>query len=244
MLPINEIITGDCLEVMKDWPDNCVDLVLTDPPYGSGGRDGAVHLNDPNIMGNRISSETLIWFVRQYTVMFYRITKPHSHCYIFSDWRKFQIVKIAAESVGWECRSLIVWDKGNGMGEFWRSTHEFIIFFTKQKPRKLQHGSCFNVLHHKPVRGKNKLHQTEKPVSLLRDLIVASSIENEVILDPFMGSGSLKEAAQLENRAFVGIDISEKYCEIARQRLEAVDTGVPVKEQRQGQGALFPVKKG
>ena len=217
---VNKIICGDCLEVMKDWPDNCVDLVITDPPYGSGGRDGAVHLNDPDIVGNRISSETLIWFVRQYAAMLYRITKANSHCYIFSDWRKFQVVKIAAESVGWECRSLIIWDKSNGMGEFWRSTHEFILFLTKQKPRKLQHGSCFNVLHHPPVRGKKKLHQTEKPVELLRELIVASTIEGETVLDPFCGSGSSKEACILENRLFVGIDISEKYCEIAQMRLK------------------------
>jgi len=239
-MKVNEIICGDCLEVMKDWPDNCVDLVLTDPPYGSGGRDGAVHLNDPKLIGNRISSETLIWFVRQYTAQFYRITKSHSHCYLFSDWRKYQIVKIAAESVGWECRSLIVWDKGNGMGEFWRSTHEFILFLTKQKPRKLQHGGCFNVLHHKPVRGKNKLHPAQKPLSLIRELIVASTLEGEIVFDAFCGSGSFKEAAQLEKRNFLGIDISPKYCEIARQRLEAVDTVVPVKEQKKGQIPMFP----
>jgi len=235
----NKIICGDCLEVMKDLPDGCVDLVLTDPPYGSGGRDGSVHLNDATITGNRISSETLIWFVRQYTTQFYRLTKQNSHCYIFSDWRKFQIVKIAAESVGWECRALIIWDKGNGMGEYWRSTHEFIIFFTKQKPRKLQHGGCFNVLHHKPIRGKNKLHPTEKPTSLLRELITASTVEGEVVLDAFAGSGSFKEAAQLENRSYIGIDIRPEYCQIARDRLRAVDTGVPVKEARAGQKALF-----
>ena len=238
-LPINRIIQGDCLEVMADWPDNSVDLVLTDPPYGSGGRDGAVHLNNSAFEGNRVSSDTLIWFTRMYGYQFYRVTKPESHCYVFSDWRKHLIVKMAFESVGWECRSLIVWNKSNGMGEYWRSCHEFILFFTKASPRKLQHGSCFNVLNHKPVRGKNKKHPVEKPVSLLTDLISASTEPNEIILDAFCGSASLPEAAKMLGRRYIGIDISEEYCEIARMRIKAVETGVPVKEQRAGQMPLF-----
>ena len=63
--------------------------------------------------------------------------------------------------------------------------------------------------------------------------------ENKIILD-LCGSGTTCVAAKMLGRRYIGIDISEKYCEIARQRLEAVDTGVPVKEQRKGQGALFP----
>lgn len=216
---VNKIHCADCLTLMKDFPDNFVDLVLTDPPYGSGGRDGAVHLNNPKIKGNRISTDTLIWFVRQYSAILYRITKSHSHCYVFSDWRKYRIVEIAYESTGWECRSLIVWNKGNGMGEYWRSTHEFILFFTKQKPRKLQRGDCLNVLSDKPIRGKRKLHPVEKPVELQRKLITASSIPDEIVLDPFCGSGSFKEACIVEGRRYIGIDVSEESCEIARHRM-------------------------
>jgi len=195
--------------------------VLTDPPYGSGGRDGAVHIESGGFKGNRVSNDTLIWFTRAYAEQFYRISKPESHCYVFSDWRKFLVVKIAFESIGWECRSLIVWNKGNGMGEYWRSCHEFILFFTKSSPRKLQHGSCFNVITQKPVRGKNKLHPVEKPIALLRDLIKASTVENEIVLDAFCGSGSFKVAAELESRRYIGIDISPEYCKIAEERLEA-----------------------
>ncbi len=238
-LPINQIICGDCLEVMKGWPDNCVNLIVSDPPYGSGGRDGAVHLSNSGFEGNRVSTDTLIWFTRMYAHQFNRITNPKSHCYMFSDWRKHLIVKIAFESVGWECRSLIVWNKKNGMGEYWRSCHEFILFFTKSSPRKLQHGSCFNVLNHKPIRGKNKMHPVEKPVSLLLDLISASTEPKELVFDAFCGSASLPEAAKLLGRNYIGIDISSDYVKIARQRLESIETGVPVKEQRQGQMGLF-----
>ena len=65
------------------------------------------------------------------------------------------------------------------------------------------------------------------------------SKDSDLILDPFCGSGTTCVAAKLLGRRYIGIDISEEYCQIARQRLEAVDTGVPVKEQKQGQLALF-----
>jgi len=61
-----------------------------------------------------------------------------------------------------------------------------------------------------------------------------------IILDPFCGSGTTCVAAKKLGRRYIGIDISPEYCEIARSRLEAVDTGVPAKEARKGQGALFP----
>jgi len=62
----------------------------------------------------------------------------------------------------------------------------------------------------------------------------------DLILDPFCGSGTTCVAAKMLGRRYIGIDISEEYCKIARQRLEAVDTGVPVKEQNKGQMAMFP----
>ena len=139
------------------------------------------------------------------------------HLYSFSDWRSYKNQQIAYESAGWELRSLIVWDKGNGMGEFWRSSHEFILFLTKQKPDKLKHGGCFNVLRFPSIKNKN--HPAEKPVKLIVELLKASSSEDQTILDPFMGSGTTLRAAKDLRRKAVGIEIEEKYCEIAVQRL-------------------------
>ena len=211
-----QIINDDCLNCIDSLAP--VDLIVTDPFYGSGGRDGSVHLNDDSIIGNRMSGDSLIWFVRAYSEKLFRVAKPDSHCYIFSDWRKYKDIQIAFETHGWELRSLIVWDKGNGMGEFWRSSHEFILFFTKRAPRKLNNGYCFNVLKYKPVRG-NKYHPAEKPIDLLAFLIEASSNENETVLDCFAGSCSTLLAAKKIGRKAIGIEIDKNYCETGITRL-------------------------
>lgn len=216
---LNKIVQGDCLELMKEIPDKSIDLVLTDPFYGSSGRDGSVHLENDNMIGNRMCSDSLIWFVRSYSKELFRLSKHDSHCYVFSDWRKYKDIQIAYETNGWELRSLIVWNKGNGMGEYWRSTHEFILFFTKVHPKKLTHGGCMNVLNFKPVQGKNKLHDYEKPVDLLKYLIEASSYKDEIVCDPFTGSGSIAVACIRKGRNFIGMDINSDYVKLAEKRI-------------------------
>lgn len=219
MLEFNKIHIGDCLDKLKEINDNSIDLIVTDPFYGSSGRDGSVHLENDNIHGNRMSSDSFIWFVRQYSKELFRVLKNDCHAYIFSDWRKYKDVQIAFETNGFELRSLIVWDKGNGMGEYWRSTHEFILFFTKIKPKKLNSGDCFNVIKCSPVRGKKKLNSCEKPKELLIKLIKASSNENDIVLDCFAGSSPFAEACIDLNRKYLGIEIEECNINISNNRL-------------------------
>ncbi len=215
---INKVICGDCLQVMKEIPDNSIDLVVTDPPYGTGGRDGSVHLNKDNIGGNRMSTDAYVWMVKAYSRLLCCKAKEDAHCYIFSDWRRFKDVQIAFEVGGWELRSLIVWDKGNGMGEYWRSCHEFILWFTKRHPRPLSHGGCLNVLQYPSVKGQRN-HPAEKPVDLVGFLIEASTTTEDIVLDPFLGSGTTAVAAKQLGRRYIGIEINPDYCKIAEDRL-------------------------
>jgi site-specific DNA-methyltransferase (adenine-specific) len=95
-----------------------------------------------------------------------------------------------------------------------------------------------NVLAMQGVSGEEKQHIAEKPIDLIVTLLGVTPPDT-LIVDPFCGIGTTCRAAQLTGRRFIGIDISEQYCQIARERLKAVETGVPVKEARQGQKALF-----
>jgi DNA modification methylase len=83
-------------------------------------------------------------------------------------------------------------------------------------------------------------HPTQKPLELASHFIGLHSEPGDIVLDPFCGHGWACIAAKMLGRKYIGIDISPEYCEIARERLRAVDTGVPVKETRSGQRALWP----
>lgn len=222
-LPVNTIIQGDCLEVMKDWPDNCVDLVLTDPPYGLGFEyDSFVD-----------TQQSLINLANMFIPIAKRIGKRlvftcgHTNMWHYPPpvWVMAWINKAGANrnSWGFTCwQPIMCYGKDpyleNGLGA------RQDIIFANETTEKLGHPCA-------------------KPINFWCLLLQRTSIfKKDIILDPFCGSGTTCVAAKMLGRRYIGIDISEKYCEIARQRLEAVDTGVPVKEQRQGQGALWPLE--
>lgn len=212
------IYHGDCREIVPALEIASVDLVIIDPPYGTAGRDGSVHRDGTATMGDRASRDTFVWATRHDAKTLFQVTTHDVHCYVFSDWRRHKDVQIAYELVGWELRSLIVWDKGSGMGEFWRSSHEFVLFLTKECPRKLEHGGCMNVIRENFVIPARRTHPTEKPIKLMRQLIKASSSEGRLILDSVMGSGTTLRAAKDLGRKAIGIEIEERYCEIAAKR--------------------------
>jgi site-specific DNA-methyltransferase (adenine-specific) len=127
----------------------------------------------------------------------------------------------------------LVWDKGEGtgMGDLslpWRASHERLTFgvwnpYPSKKgcgaaTARLRRGSVLRVNSTNAGQGA-KRHPTEKPVMLLRQLIEASSLFDETVLDPFMGAGSTLEAAKAEGRKAIGIEVEERYCEVAANRM-------------------------
>ena len=217
---IDKIHCGDCLDILKNFPDDCVDLVLTDPPYG-------INVCKMNLGFSAAS----------------RMNK--------GDWDKIApskkafelILQISKTQIIWggnyfelpPSRGFLVWDKGGSFRNRDFAECEYAWYSKDSNAKIFQRNplACGDY--------KDKQHPTQKPLSLM--LWCLKHAEGNLILDPFCGSGTTCVAAKMLGRRYIGIDISEKYCEIARQRLEAVDTGVPVREQRQGQQPLFPVDK-
>ena len=217
---INKIHCADCLEVMKDWPDGGVDLVLTDPPYGIKYENNFGIVETSSF--RKIDVE---WDV-----------KPPSECFT-------EIFRLGTNQIIWggnyfldnlmPTRCMLVWDKLNGKNPYadgelaWTSFTSgvkiFQLFWLGSHARRLE-----------PA-----YHPTQKPLSLMVWCLEKYSKPNELILDPFCGSGTTCVAAKMLGRRYIGIDISPEYCKIAEERLRAVDTGVPVKETRAGQQALF-----
>lgn len=238
---IIDLLKGDCLELMKDIPDKSVDLVVTDPPYrvtsrGSAGNSGGMFQKDINKKGQVFAHNNID--CSEYAPELYRVLKDGSHCYvmtnhinlihmlnIFTDLRTDEEKEKGVKPYGFHFIKSLVWDKGNKiMGQYYMSQFEYILFFRKGKGVKINNCGTSDILSVPNVKmkgedGKN-LHDTEKPVDLMKILIENSSNKNDVVLDPFMGSGSTGVACVNTNRNFIGIELDEEYFNIAKKRIE------------------------
>ena len=200
------IIHGDCLEIMADMPDGCVDAVVTDPPYGIGEAR------------NNNASRSAIAVSRDYG------------CASWDDERKVaevvEAVRISGEQVVFggnyyadvlpASPSWIVWDKDNGANDFadcelaW-SSHKRAV----RKVRWRWHG-----MRQEPGAPRDKrVHPTQKPLGLMAWVLENYTNPADIILDPFCGSGTTCVAAKRLGRRYIGIDIEPKYADIARERI-------------------------
>lgn len=153
--------------------------------------------------------------------LIYKKLKKDSHCYIYISPRNLKELQVEAEKVGFKYQNLIVWNKGNCTpNKYYLNSYECILFLRKGKAKNINNMGTKNILSVPNLLGKNKHHPTEKPVELNKILIENSSNENDLVLDPFMGAGSTGIACKELNRRFIGIEIDEKYYDIAKSRIE------------------------
>jgi len=217
---VNKIIHGKCRKVMKDWPDKCVDLVLTDPPYG------IKYENNFGVVETSSFRKTdVAWDIKPSDKCFNAMFKLGKNQII---WGGNYFLNILSAT-----RCMLVWDKLNGNNPYadgevaWTSFNSGVKIF-----RLLWLGSHARRL-------EPAYHPTQKPLLLMKWCLENFSKPNDLILDPFCGSGSTCVAAKILGRRYIGIDISEEYCEIARMRLKQMKTGISVTLQKQGYKGLL-----
>ena len=213
---INKIICGDCLKVMKDIPDNSIDLVLTDPPYFL---PASHYQTRKQFIRNFSDLGILEYFIKDTFLQFNRITKESGIIYIFCDGQSYPLFYYHLYPF---CKSVrpLIWDKKTSInGYSWRHQHELIIFAEMPKSKPIPTGDG-DILRYSAVKVDSREHPAEKPIDLNKTLIEKSSQENDIILDPFLGSGTTAVAALNLNRKFIGIEIDPIYCQIALKRIE------------------------
>jgi len=217
---INKVICGDCLEVLKDIPDKSIDLVVTDPPYNMNysGRGKVINSFDGFENDNLDEEEHSKWFSNVLYEL-YRVLKDNTSIYIWIDFRNYARIYGLINEL-FKIKNCIVWNKESfGMGAYYRFQHEFCIFAIKGKPELNIGHNISDVWSFKRDVIANYQHPTQKPIDCSFIPISHASKQNDIILDPFLGSGTTAVAAKQLKRNFIGIEISEKYCEIARKRL-------------------------
>jgi len=206
------IYHGDCREILPNLPK--VGLVLTDPPYSLPAR-----ISDTRQLFYRSLTELSIleYFFRDFFSWCDKVVKNSAVYYIFCDGQSYPVFYSLLYGYVKSVRPLI-WDKMTSInGYSWRHQHELIIFAEMANAPLVKTGDG-DILRFRAVPVMKRKHPAEKPVDLLCSLIAKTAKENSITLDPFMGVGSSVVAAKKLNRKCIGIEIEEKYCEIAARR--------------------------
>jgi site-specific DNA-methyltransferase (adenine-specific) len=213
---------GDAVDWLSRLPDASVDLVITDPPYESLEKHRAIGTTT-RLKQSKASSNA--WFSifpnHRFPELFaqvWRVLKPDRHFYLYCDPETMFVAKPLAEQAGFKFWKPLVWDKQHiGMGYHYRARYEFILFFEKGK-RKLANLGTADIISAPRVSNG---YPAEKPVSVSEVLVTQSSEPGEIVVDPFMGSASVCEAAVKHGRSAWGCDLCEEAVGVARERLRA-----------------------
>ncbi|MDD4429296.1 MAG: site-specific DNA-methyltransferase [Paludibacter sp.] len=221
---------GDCLELMKDIADGSVDCVVTDPPYKvtSSGNVPTGFINghwrlkngqaNPQAKSGKIFKENEIKF-SEWMPEIYRVLKERTHFYCMTNDLHLKTVIDEGIKAGFKQQNILVWAKGmHTPTQYYFKNIEFIVMFRKGNAKYINNIGTMALLNVKGLR--NKIHPSEKPTELMKILIENSSKENEIVLDPFMGLGSTGVACINTNRNFIGMELDDKYFEIAKERIE------------------------
>ena len=220
----------NCLTAIKNMPDMCIDLIVTDPPYkltsrGGSGTMGGYWKEEKAKKGVIFDNNSIS--CKEYLPEFYRILKNKSILYLMCNNTNLQeMINVATQS-GFKFVKSLIWEKGNKIcGRYYMNCFEYILLFRKGGDKPIKNCGTPDILKipikkQKDSNGKN-LHDTEKPVELMKILIENSSDENDIILDPFMGIGSAGIASKELKRNFIGIELDEKYFNIAKERIEKI----------------------
>ncbi len=218
--PTFQLSQADAVAWLRTRPPESVDLLVTDPPYESLEKHRAVGTTT-RLKHSKASSND--WFTifpnERFPELFaevYRVLRRNSHFYLFCDPETMFVAKEPAERAGFKFWKPLIWDKRTiGMGYHYRARYECILFFEKGK-RKLNDLGVADIIEVKRIVGG---YPAEKPVSVSEVLIRQSSEPGQLVVDPFMGSGSVGVAAVGQGRTFLGNDLCAEAVDITRRRL-------------------------
>lgn len=229
----NQIILGDCFEVIKKIPNNSISLILTDPPYQISRESNFTKKSD-NIKFNKISIDFGEWDKEEinFDLLFKeykRVLKPGGTLIIFYDIWKSNKIKEISEKHGFKQPRVCQWVKNNPTPinskiNYLSNAIEFFFTFVKGKNATFNSKYDKGIYNYPLCHGKERTsHPTQKPLELIKSLIEKHSHPEDVILDTFGGSGTTAIAALECNRNFILIERDESYYNICLSRIQQFD---------------------
>ena len=250
-LPLNTIMETDCIEAMNSLPADSIDLIFADPPYNLQLR-GDLHRPDSSKVDavdndwDKFSSfELYDTFTKNWLSAARRILKPNGAIWVVGSYHNIFRVGSEIQNQGFWILNDVVWRKSNPMPNFrgmrLTNAHETLIWASKSEESKytfnydalkslndgIQMRSdwvlpiCTGHERLKDEKG-DKAHPTQKPESLLHRIIVATTKPNDVVLDPFFGTGTTGAVAKKLGRDFIGIEREPAYIKVAKERIKNI----------------------
>lgn len=254
------LYNSDCLNILKQLPENSVDMVFADPPYLLSNGGFSVHA------GRRVSVNKGEWdksnglkkdfeFHLEWIQAVKRVLKPSGTLWISGTYHSIYQCGFALQVAGFHVLNDIAWFKPNASPNlscrFFTASHETLVWARKDKTAKhifnydlmkngiwpedalkkpgLQMRSVWSMGTPKPAEKKFGKHPTQKPIDLLKRIILASTNEGDVVLDPFTGSSTTGVVANAFKRKFIGIDLEEKYLKLSIKRQEEMQKLMDIK---------------
>ena len=245
------VVQGDCIQLMRDLPDGCVDLCFADPPFNAG-KDYGIAVDD-----QKPRSEYLKW-LNEFIRTVPRLLRCGGTFWLMNDTKWIGYCQVMVDSAGMNFRNMVVWAYSNptparkGFPKTWRP----ILLYSKGEPSLFDHNAmplsrstlyfnkslassefCHDLWADIPklvggifaqdelvTRSNGKFaHLAQMPAKLAERAIAVSTAAEAIIFDPFLGSGTTAVGAKKSGRHFLGFEISEEYCRIARERIASVE---------------------
>lgn len=232
---MTNIILGDCLNELKSIDSNSVDLIIADPPYNVG--------KDYGNKSDKQDFENYIAFSKKWLSECHRILKKGGTIYVFIGFRYISyLYQIMEKDLGMNFVNWICWHYTQGVGKTkgFSPRHDDILMFSKSSnytfnlddiriPQKFYRkvnnmrganpGDVWDVSHIHYCQKGRQPHPTQKPEAIIERMVLASSNEGDLVVDPFSGSGTTLRVCQQLNRNAIGIELNEEYIEQTKERL-------------------------
>lgn len=252
-LPLDRILGGDSVEMMRMLPDASIDLIFADPPYNLQLK-GVLHRPD----NSKVDAVDNDWdhfdsfgaydaFTRAWLAEARRLLKPNGAIWVIGSYHNVYRLGASLQDLGFWILNDVIWRKSNPMPNFrgkrFTNAHETLIWAAKGDQAKytfnydamkqsndgvqMRSDWLFPICNgHERLKDQNgdKAHPTQKPEALLHRLILATTNKGDVVLDPFFGSGTTGAVAKMLGRHFIGIERESVYIKMAQKRIDATRT--------------------
>lgn len=216
-MKVNKIYHGDCLDLIKGVEKDSIDLAFFDPPFKLNQKY-STSIDSDNLLA--VSSIVAI------APELRRVVKQGRFCCVIYDNRILPLVMSAFRNAGWKyLRAITLYRKtGNaGIVHGWMSTSDLILLFQNGEGKEMYYGKCKHDVYVKSkleTEGFN--HPAQKPLDVCLDIIQRLTTTDELVLDPYIGSGTTAVACKLLGRNFIGFDLNEDYVKVAEKRIAKV----------------------